>query len=376
MSPRLSGCATADATARYAGRFGRAAEGHFRKSLECVMGSVGLGTYLGNPDVETDEAYADSVMSAIESGCNVIDTAANYRFQRSERSIGEALRRLAGKPGAPARDEVVLCTKGGYIPFDGDVPDHPPTYFTETFIKTGIATPRDLVSGMHCMTPKYLLHQLDCSLSNMGVESIDVYYLHNPETQLSVLSTDDFYARVRAAFEALERASSDGKIQWYGCATWNAFRVPPESAEHMSLSRLVGIAREIAGETHRFKVIQMPFNLAMPEALTVSTQELLGDGARMPALEAAESLDLTVFTSVPILQGRLAMGLPDELHKSFPGLTTDAQRAIQFVRSSPHVTAPLVGMSGRNHVKENLALMGIPPLSPTEFAGLFSSEKK
>ena len=368
MATRFPGRATASATERYAKRFGAAAPGHFRQTLGVSAGSVGMGTYLGNPDVETDEAYAQSAADAVEHGCNVIDSAANYRFQRSERSIGEGLRRLAGK--GYSREEILLCTKGGFIPFDGDVAAHPPTYFTETFIKPGIVTPTDLVGGMHCMTPKYLLHQIDCSRNNLGVDTIDVYYIHNPETQLDACSPDEFYSRARLAFEALERAAGDGKIVWYGCSTWNAFRVPPETRDHVSLMKLVEIAKSVAGDRHRFKVIQLPYNLAMPEAISAPSQEM--DGARAPALEAAEKLGLTVFASVPIFQGRLTTGLPTELQEHLTGLSTDAQRALQFVRSTPQVAAPLVGMSSRDHVLENMALLKISPLPPDKFAALFS----
>ena len=349
MTNRLGERAKAEETERYRKRFPAAAPGHFRQTLGATLGSVGMGTYLGNPDAETDEAYTRSVVEAVERGCNVIDSAANYRFQRSERSIGAGLRRLAAM--GFTRDEICICTKGGYIPFDGDVPNEPRVYFTETFIKPEIATPQDLVGGMHCMTPKYLAHQLDRIRQNLGVDTIDVYYIHNPEAQLEEVSRDDFYARVRPAFECLERAASDGKIQWYGCATWNAFRSQPESRDHIELEKLVQIARDIAGESHRFKVIQLPYNIAMTEALLAKTQKL--GASRVSTFEAAEELGMTVFTSVPIAQGRLIRRLPAEWHKYFSGLATDAQRAIQFVRSSPTVTAALVGMSTREHVQEN-----------------------
>src|SRR5215211_396888 len=115
-------CATAEATVRYYERFAdHAANGHFREQHGLVLSSIGIGTYLGNPDETTDRNYADAVTQAVQLGINVIDTAANYRFQRSERSIGRALKTLAGDHGI-SRDELVICTKGGYIPFDGAPP--------------------------------------------------------------------------------------------------------------------------------------------------------------------------------------------------------------------------------------------------------------
>jgi aryl-alcohol dehydrogenase-like predicted oxidoreductase len=114
--------ATAEGTARYKDQFSsQLAEDHFRQSQNLWMSSIGLGSYLGNADERTDEGYRAAVKRAAELGCNVFDTAANYRFQRSERSFGDAFAELFGT-GKLSRDEIVVTTKGGYIPFDGAMP--------------------------------------------------------------------------------------------------------------------------------------------------------------------------------------------------------------------------------------------------------------
>src|SRR2546426_5143552 len=114
----IEGCATLDGTTRYRERFeDSAADNHFRLEENLWLSSIGVGTYLGNADETTDHRYTDAIVRAVELGANVIDTAANYRFQRSERSIGAALRTLFDR--GFTRDEVVVCTKGGYLPFDG-----------------------------------------------------------------------------------------------------------------------------------------------------------------------------------------------------------------------------------------------------------------
>src|SRR6202165_5428062 len=110
----LKGCATLEGTARYRERFREvAAEGHFRKSQDLWFSSIGVGTYLGEADEETDKRYTEAIVRAVELGANVIDTAANYRFQRSERSIGAALSGLVR--GGFGREVVGMCTKGGYL---------------------------------------------------------------------------------------------------------------------------------------------------------------------------------------------------------------------------------------------------------------------
>ncbi len=359
----IGGFATAEGTTDYGARLAPpAAAGHFKTWRGLQVSSVGIGTYLGPEDEATDRAYEAAVRRALELGFNVVDSAVNYRHQRSERSIGAALRALvdAGKIG---REGVLLTTKGGFIPFDGAVPSNPNAYFTETYLKPGVLTAADVVGGHHCMTPRYLADQLDRSRANLGVETVDVYYLHNPETQLSAVDRRAFNARVRAAFEFLEGAAESGKIRWYGTATWEGYRQPVTAREHLSLPDLVGLARDVAGDRHHFGVIQLPYNLAMTEAVTVTNQKM--GKASLSVMQAAERLGVYVMTSASILQGKLARNLPPALGQVLEGLRTDAQRALQFVRSTPGVGTALCGMRSVAHVEENAALVSVPP-APSE----------
>ena len=311
----LTTCATLEGTSRYRERF---PDREFREQHGLWLSSIGIGTYLGNPDEATDERYTRAIVRAVQLGVNVIDTAANYRFQRSERSIGKALQQLN------AREELVICTKGGYLPFDGAPPRNVREYVNETFVKPGIASFDDIVGGSHCMTPSYLQSQLDQSLRNMGIECVDVYYIHNPESQLQYVSEREFYHRLKLAFERLEEDRRQGKLAHYGVATWNGFRMPPNSGQHHSLVRMVELAREVGGDGHGFHFIQLPFNAAMPEATAV--------------IEEAQRLGVTVVTSASLLQGRIPV-----------------ETAIEFVRSNPGITTALIGMSRVEHVEANLA---------------------
>lgn len=367
----LQGWATLEGTKRYRDRLSsKANENHFRLEQNLWLSSIGLGTYLGKPNEQTDRAYTDAAVRAVELGANVIDTAANYRFQRSERSIGAALRQLT-ESGSFTRDELVICTKGGYLPFNNQPPQDARRYIEETFVQTGVASFSDIVSGNHCMTPGYLENQLNQSLDNLGLEAVDVYYLHNPEAQLQEVSREEFDARLARAFELLERMRAEGKIRMYGAATWNGFRAAPSAREHLSLERMAEIASRAGGEAHGFRFVQLPFNLAMPEALVSENQSL--NGGRASMLEAAAALGITVVASASILQGKVARNLPEEVREPLGALATDAQTAIQFVRSTPGITTALVGMSRVEHVEENLQLARITPAPPEEFQRLFKS---
>jgi aryl-alcohol dehydrogenase-like predicted oxidoreductase len=378
----MSRHATSEGTQRYAQRFaGRTHETHFRMiadaaahkserqqhSQQLAVSTLGIGTYLGNPDEATDRAYTEAIVTAVESGFNVLDSAINYRLQRSERSIGAALAELA-KRGF-ARDEILICTKAGFLTPDGAMPADPGAYFRTEFISRGILKAEEIAAGCHSMAPRYLADQLERSLRNMGVECLDVFYLHNPETQLAEISRGDFLARVGAAFMWAESMVSAGKICAYGMATWNGFRVPPDSPEHISLAAVEAFARQIAGDAHHFRFVQLPVNLAMTEALTLPNQELEEKPVTM--VEAAGAMGIQLIGSAALLQGKMARKLPDFVAKAI-GLENDAERALQFARSVPGMAAALVGMSHAEHVRANARLFSLPLLDAEQFARLFS----
>jgi aryl-alcohol dehydrogenase-like predicted oxidoreductase len=363
--------ATAEGTRRLRDRLqDRLHPSAFSETNGLFLSSLGLGTYLGEPDEATDEAYLASIKAALEAGCNVLDTAVNYRYQRSERVVGQALAESIAT-GTVQRDEIVVATKGGFIAFDTSRPDDPKAWFQENFVDTGLAAVEDVVAGCHLLTPAYLANELDKSLANLRLDSVDVYYLHNPETQLSAIDAAAFLTRMRAAFEMLEQAVADGKAGAYGLATWNGFRNPPETDQYLSLQELAELAGEVGGKDHHFRYVQLPVNFGMLEAYAAASQKTSADGKPAPFLTVAADLGLTVMSSGSILQGRFAAGLPPELRKALGNLPTDAQNSLQFVRSLPGLHVALVGSSNPDHVRENLAVLTHPRLSPATIATFF-----
>jgi aryl-alcohol dehydrogenase-like predicted oxidoreductase len=361
--------ATAAGTAKYAQRFpGQAADGHFREAQGLVLSSIGIGTYLGAPNDKADQAYAACIAAAVERGINVIDSAINYRFQRSERSIGAAIKYLTKEKGI-SREEFVVCTKGGYLTPDGSMPSDPNDYFYREYIQPGILTPNDIVGGSHCMTPRFLENQLGRSLKNLGVDCIDVYYLHNPESQLGEIPRPDFYERIRDAFIFLESMVKEEKIKFYGMATWNGFRQEARARDAMQLAEIAATAHDVAGKDHHFRFVQLPFNLGMTEALTLGNQTV--NSKEKTAMEAASDLGITLIASASLLQGQVTRNLPPFVAEAF-GLESDAERALQFVRSAPGITTALVGMANPEHVLANTKLVAVPPANIDQFSKLFT----
>lgn len=368
----LPGYATPEGTATYQQRFvGTLAPTHFRETLGLKFSSIGLGTYLGAADDATDAQYAAAIVRALECGCNVLDTAINYRHQRSERVIGRVLSAL-DQEGLIKRTEVIIATKGGYLSFDGQVPADPQAYVQDTFIRSGLATMEDIVEW-NCIAPRYIDAQIEWSLSNLGVECLDIYYLHNPEAQLQKCSRQEFSRRIEAAFALLEEKVAAGKVQYYGTATWNGYRQPNTTRDYLSLADLVGIAERVGGHGHHFKVVQLPYNLAMPEALTKQNQTIGKNSVSF--LEAAHDLGVTVMASASIFQGKLADQLPPFIGEALSGFSTDAQRALQFTRSTPGITTALVGMRSAAHVEGNLVVAKMPPASMSQFQKLFRERR-
>ena len=351
----ISGHATAAGTTRFANRFASSLTPQFYRSVvdRICVSSIGMGTYLGDYDDAEDARYVTVLAAGIERGLNLIDTAINYRCQRSERATGLAIRRVI-EDRIANRDEIVVSTKGGYIPLDGSPPasrDLYDSFLATEYFDRGVMTRNDVVSGGHSIAPSFIADQIRRSLANLGLSTIDIYYLHNPEQQQSALDGASFRKALTSAFRELENQVQLGNIRAYGCATWNGFRQDSASPNKLDLEEIVGIARKVGGSSHHFHVVQLPVNLAMTEAVRTLNQTL--SGRKVSLLEAAASLGVTVVASASLMQSQLTRGLPETLSMTFPSLDTDAQRAIAFVRSLP-VCSALVGMRSLNHLSENL----------------------
>jgi aryl-alcohol dehydrogenase-like predicted oxidoreductase len=224
-------------------------------------------------------------------------------------------------------------------------------YMRTEYISSGIAPAGEIVGGSHCMNPRYLANQLERSRRNLQLSTIDVFYLHNPETQLGYVPREAFHQRLQQSFEFLEGAVRDGKIRWYGAATWGGFRANPMDPTHLNLELMVSTARQVAGDKHHFRFVQLPFNLAMLEAFGYSNQTRDGEAASL--LMQAPEFGVAVIGSGTLYQGNLSQGLPSPLKQAL-GAETDAEAAIQFARSASNLTTSLVGMGQPEHVEANL----------------------
>lgn len=361
---RLPGRATPDGTAAYAKD--QTHQGvpprHFRQAGGLTVSSIGHGSYLGTTGEEANQAYEDAALACLQGGVNVLDTASNYRDQRSERDVGRALQRYV--QGGGDRSHVLVATKAGFLHGDADSGMRGPDWFNQQYVLDGTVGPTDIAANVHCMTPAYLGGELDRSRDNLALDTIDVFFVHNPESQLADVGHDEFYGRIRDAFTYLERRAESGDIKVYGVATWDGLRAPPADPAHVSLVKLVHEAGEAAvavgkkASAHRFRAVELPVNLAMTEAIQHTSQPWRM--AHMSALEAAQESGMLTFASASMMQGRLVGQVPDEWVQALEA-ESQLEACMQFTRGVKGVHTALVGMGRPEHAREVLEWCRTPP---------------
>jgi aryl-alcohol dehydrogenase-like predicted oxidoreductase len=372
QGPELApGRATPEGTQRYAERFGEL-RAHFRRPDRLWLPSLALGTRNGEPGGLDDMLYRSAVDELLRRGVNLFVSALSDRMYASERCLGAALAR-AFREGVAQRDEVVVATKGGYLTLDPDlVPSGAAArrQLVHTYLDSGLVDPDRIAHGVHSLDGPFLRDQIERSRRNLRLATLDLYLIEEPELHLMECSAEEFRRRMRGAFEALERAVADGAIAAYGIATWDGLLRPHTERGHLALLDVFEWALEVGGGDHHLRAIALPYNLALAEALKLDSQ-LGPSGRAQAALATLKGTGTAVLASAPLARGRALGRLPAFVAESFPGCRSDAQRCLQFVRSTPEIASAVVGMRDPAHVEENLALAQLPPVAPEAIERLF-----
>jgi uncharacterized protein YyaL (SSP411 family)/aryl-alcohol dehydrogenase-like predicted oxidoreductase len=263
---------------------------------------LGFGTYR----VDTREPeHRDALKKALREGVNLIDTSTNYMDGDSERLVGSVLRELI-KGGELAREEVIVVSKIGYVQGQN-------LKQAEVREQAGRPYPDMVKYGegiWHCMHPEYLVDQLTLSLDRLGLATLDVCLLHNPEYFLSEAAhhnggdlevvRDIFYRRIEQAFTFFESQVTAGRIRYYGVSS-NTVTAAASDAEATSLSRMYDAARIAAAsqgiEQHHFAALQCPMNLYETGALVTPNT---GMDQRETVLEMAQREGIAVLVNRPL----------------------------------------------------------------------------
>jgi aryl-alcohol dehydrogenase-like predicted oxidoreductase len=216
---------------------------------------LGFGCYRIEEDNPSHEA---ALRAYLEQGGNLIDTSANYTDGGSERTIGRIVREID-------RSAVILVTKAGYI--QGDNMRLAQSRKFPEVVKYG--------PGLwHCIHPEFLATQIERSRERMGVATLDIFLLHNPEyflmacakRSITAADNEEFYRRIREAFAFLEEQVASGVVRFYGISS-NHFPLPANDPTHVSLARCLSEAESVT-PNHHFRVVQFPLNLFETGAVT------------------------------------------------------------------------------------------------------------
>ncbi|MCA1053761.1 aldo/keto reductase [Rossellomorea aquimaris] len=303
---------------------------------------VALGTHLGEMTEEDSKLYRESLSYAFTNGINFTDTAINYRGMRSERDIGRVISRLI-KNNSLKRGEFVLSTKAGLVPGDIEAKLVPNDYLQEILLKHGIIAESDLnIVGhrKHVMAPSYYGFAMNESRKHLNVETIDIYYIHNPEVSMMVLGPKAFYEKLIELFVFLEQTVREGKIRFYGIASWDGFLVSPSDSSYLSLEEVTKAAEIAGGKEHHFKFVQFPLNERRVAAIDYHNQSV--SSLPMPTLKAAKELGLYSMTSAPLELGKLI------------GRKRPPSSLLTTVMNTHHVHSVMVGMKHVSSVKSNI----------------------
>lgn len=304
----IPGYAAKNATLDFAAKFNdRYGDDAFRTlgRTGLSVSKVGFGTYRCH---QNNEIHFQALQSALQKGCNIIDTSANYTDGYAESLIGDVLNREIVW-GNLKREEIVLVSKAGYIQGEN-------LKIAQKNEDEGNPFPEVVKYApniWHCLHPYFLRDQITRTLTRMHVDTLDIFLLHNPEYLLLDAQQKDssdleavrneFYRRIHQSFLEMERLVEQGLIRWYGISS-NTFVGQSDRPDFVSLSKIwqtyqdVCAEKAMSSEQGHFAIVQFPFNWIEHQASTLKNNEF--EGRQFTVLELAQKLNLGVMINRPL----------------------------------------------------------------------------
>lgn len=259
----IKGFATINGTKKFANKFSsKANNDFFNKSHNGLfLSSIGIGMYKGEKNIEGDKNWEKSLNYGLLNGINVVDNAIRYRGQRSEKILGRVIKKLFMTKQL-SREELFITTKGGLIGTPYYTKDK--NYVEDILIKKWKLKRKEIYNNLHCISLNFLKKQFNISRKNLGLNTIDCYFIHNPELAKSYLNEKDFYLQIKKIFVWLEHLRNINYIKNYGIASWNGFRRKKNSRPYINIRKLIKVAYNIAGNNHGLRFIEAPLSIGMP----------------------------------------------------------------------------------------------------------------
>lgn len=279
-----------------------------------ALGAMNFGAFGRTTQDETTAI----VNAAIDAGINIIDTADVYSYGQSEEMVGKA---IAGR-----RDDVMLATKAG-LPMDGE--------------RNHLGASR-----------RWLMTELDNSLSRLGVDHVDLYQIHRWDPAVSDEET----------LSALTDLQHAGKIRYFGSSTFPAYRI----VQAQWASREYHLGRYVT-EQPSYSILQRGIEthvLPVTEeyGMGVLAWSPLASGWLSGVIRAGQE---THTNRSGLMQQRFDVSFPanrarlDAVERldnvaDEAGLTL-IQLALGFVTAHPGVTSAIIGPRTFDHLHSQLA---------------------
>ncbi|MEU8587553.1 aldo/keto reductase [Streptomyces sp. NPDC048664] len=279
------------------------------------LGCMGMSEFYG----PTDEAQSlRTLQAALDLGVTFLDTADMYGKGHNERLVGRA---LAGR-----RDQAVLATKFGIRRDESDP-------------RTG----RQVDSS-----PEYCRHAIDASLQRLGVDHVDLYYLHRRSPDIPIEETVGAMAELVAA----------GKVRHLGLSEVNADTLRRAHAVHP----IAALQTEYSLWTREVEHEVLP--TARDLGTTLVAYSPIGRGFLTGAITRPEDLDPSDFRhSHPRFQEqhleqntRMVERLREVARDAG---CTPVQLALAWLLSRGEDIVPIPGTRRETYLRENLAAAGV-----------------
>jgi aryl-alcohol dehydrogenase-like predicted oxidoreductase len=273
---------------------------------------MNLSHAYGVPPSE-DEGLA-VIRGALDAGVTHLDTATLYGGGRNERLVGRALR---GR-----RDEVVLASKGGMAIVDGV----------------------RVIDGR----PETLRAQIDASLERLGVERIDLYYLHRWDKRVPIADS----------VGALAEAVDAGKIGAIGLSEVSVARL----REARAVAPIAAVQNEYSLWTRNPEIAMLEETRAAGIALVAFSpvaRGFLSDSVGDPAALAEKDIRRAMPRFLPEHWPANAALLPAWRALAVEAGCTPAQLALAWLLSRGGHVVPIPGTTSLTHVRENHAALSL-----------------
>jgi aryl-alcohol dehydrogenase-like predicted oxidoreductase len=296
---------------------------------------LGLGMYRFRED-------ADKLLGTyLQRGGKILDAAPNY-------SKGEAQTMIAHNHEAKAKpDNLCVWDKVGFQRTADTLNKR---------ILSGIVSQSELVAN-HALNPKVIRHQFDETRQELQGIKLDAMYLHNPERQLSRLSKKEFWALMTECVREMEKACSDGLIQRWGISVWEGFDMVRGNIAAFSISEWESVARNVAGASHHFHLVQLPLNLGRIKPIADFVEHDSG------VIREAVTFGKVLVASSPMHGGALPPVLSKEFTQMFGCEISPGQACLLFLASIPAISVCLISPRNMDQLNDSLAVPGLPPLN-------------